>query len=258
MADAETARRAIRVLDLTDLNEPSSAGAIEKLCARARLPVPEEPRLRAAAVCVWPAFVPLAKAALAGSGVKVATVVNFPSGGMAPGRVVAATRATLGAGADEIDLVVPWRALLAGDPASVEATCAAIKAVLPAGVPLKAILETGMLRDEAPIRAACRRAIAGGADMLKTSTGKTPVNATPLAARVLLEESARAGRPVGVKVSGGVRTTTDAAAYLALADEVRGQGWATAGTFRFGASGLLDALISTVKGGVPKASATAY
>jgi deoxyribose-phosphate aldolase len=258
MADAETARRAIRVLDLTDLNEPSTAAGIEKLCARARQPVPEEPRLHAAAVCVWPAWVPMAKAALAGSGVTVATVVNFPSGGMALGDVVGPTRATLAEGADEIDLVVPWRALLAGDPASVEGACAAIKAVLPAGVPLKAILETGMLHDEVPIRAACRRAIAGGADMLKTSTGKTPVNATLAAARILLEESARAGRPVGVKISGGVRTTADAAGYLALADEARGQGWATAETFRFGASGLLDALISTVKGGAPRASATAY
>ncbi len=258
MADADIARRALRLLDQTDLNEPSSAAAVTALAARARAPVAAEPGLAVAAVCVWPQWVPTAAAALAGSAVGIATVVNFPSGRQAPPGVVAATRAALAAGATEIDLVVPWRALRAGDPASVELCCAAVKAVLPAGVPLKAILETGGLGDERAIRSAARRAIAGGADMLKTSTGKIAVSATPQAARLLLEEAAAAPRPVGVKVSGGVRTLADAAGYLEIADAVRGPGWARPETFRFGASGLLAALVAAIDGGPVAAGHAGY
>lgn len=258
MAEAQLARRALTLLDLTDLNEPSGVAAVEKLCAKARAPLASDPALTVAAVCVWPQYVATARAALAGSPVKIATVVNFPGGSQALSNVMAMTKAALADGADEIDFVIPWRGLLAGDAGSVELACSRIKLILPSHVPFKVILETGMLATEAAIRMACQRAIAGGADMLKTSTGKTAVSATPMAARILLEESAGAGRPVGVKISGGVRTTADAALYLGLADEVRGKGWATPGTFRFGASGLLDALVATVGGQTAAAPTNRY
>ena len=89
-------------------------------------------------------------------------------------------------------------------------------------------------------------AIAAEADFLKTSTGKTPISATPAAARVMLERIRASGKPVGFKASGGVRTLADAAVYLALADEIMGPAWATPATFRFGASGLLDALLADI------------
>ena len=107
---------------------------------------------------------------------------------------------------------------------------------------MKVIIETGELPDRAAIDRATHFAIANGADFVKTSTGKTPVSATPEAAEIVLEAIEVSGRPVGFKASGGIRTLADAAAYLDLADRIMGPGWATPATFRFGASGLLDAL----------------
>jgi deoxyribose-phosphate aldolase len=104
------------------------------------------------------------------------------------------------------------------------------------------IIETGELPDRAAIDRATHFAIANGADFVKTSTGKTRVSATPEAAEIVLEAIEVAGRPVGFKASGGIRTVADAANYLDLADRVMGPRWATPATFRFGASGLLDAL----------------
>jgi len=122
-----------------------------------------------------------------------------------------------------------------------------VRAVVPPGKTLKTILETGELKTPALIRAAARIAIGTGADIIKTSTGKTEVSATPEAVRLMLEEIRASGRQVGLKPSGGIRTADDARAYLALADEIMGEGWARPETFRFGASGLLDALL--VEGG---------
>ena len=98
--------------------------------------------------------------------------------------------------------------------------------------------------------------IAHGADFVKTSTGKTPVSATPEAAEIILEAIAVSGRPVGFKASGGIRTLADAATYLDLADTIMGAGWATPATFRFGASGLLDALQSALSASGSVARAT--
>ncbi len=116
------------------------------------------------------------------------------------------------------------------------------------GALLKVILETGRLPDAAAIRRAADIAIANGADFIKTSTGKTPVSATPEAARVMLEAIKASGRPVGLKPSGGIRTLADAATYLALADEMMGPGWASPATFRFGASGLHQTLLDALNG----------
>ena len=117
---------------------------------------------------------------------------------------------------------------------------AAVKAVCGADVPLKVILETGKLGPPGRVQAASRDAIAAGADFLKTSTGKTRVSATPAAARAMLSVIRDAPRPVGFKASGGIRSPRQAAAYLRLADDIMGTGWAAPRTFRFGASGLLQ------------------
>jgi deoxyribose-phosphate aldolase len=240
---SEAARRALACLDLTNLAEGCTAADIAALCARAVTPFG-----RVAAVCIWPRFVAVAKAHLAGTGVRVATVVNFPSGGLGLRAVRAEVAGALADGADEIDLVMPYRRLMAGDARPARRMVAAVRAAAP-GTLLKVILETGELGAEAMIRRAASVALAGGADFLKTSTGKVGTNATPAATRLLLEAARGAGRPVGVKPAGGVRTTADAEAYLALADGVMGPGWARPATFRFGASGLLDALLATLSGG---------
>jgi deoxyribose-phosphate aldolase len=110
------------------------------------------------------------------------------------------------------------------------------------------ILETGEIGDEPTIRAAAQLAVDEGADFIKTSTGKTATSATLSATAIMLDVIAGAGRRVGLKPSGGIRTLADAQAYLAQADERMGPGWVTPGTFRFGASGLLDVLLAEIDG----------
>jgi deoxyribose-phosphate aldolase len=122
-------------------------------------------------------------------------------------------------------------------------------------VRLKVILETGELGDAATIRAAADLALAAGADFVKTSTGKVKINATPEAAAELLAAIRACGRPAGFKAAGGIRTIADAAAYLALADAIMGPAWAAPATFRFGASGLLDALHGVLDGAAVSSAA---
>ena len=163
--------------------------------------------------------------------------------------VVALTNTALHDGADEIDLVLPYRALLGGDAAVAGAMVQAVRRAVPTESHLlKVILETGELVSAALIRSAAELAVAEGADFIKTSTGKTPISASLEATGIMLQVIANAGRPVGLKPSGGIRTLADAAAYLNQADAVMGSEWATTATFRFGASGLLTALESIIRG----------
>lgn len=248
----EVAARALACLDLTNLDADCDRGAVDVLCARA-----VTPHGPVAAVCVWPAFVAQAKAALAGGPVRVATVVNFPAGTAPVAEVAAEVRGALGDGADEIDLVVPWRALADGRPEVVTEMVAAIREVS-GGATLKTILETGELAEPGRIRGAAEAALAGGTDFLKTSTGKVKVNATPEAARILLDAIRESGRDVGLKPAGGVRTTADAGVYLGLCDEIMGPGWATPAHFRIGASGVLAALLATLDGAEAAAGPGGY
>jgi deoxyribose-phosphate aldolase len=237
-----TALRALVCLDLTNLENDCDEAAIADLCARA-----QTPHGSAAAVCIWPRFVAQAKQILDRTGIRVATVVNFPSGDAAPAAAAEEARSALADGADEIDMVVPWRALKAGDADAVTEAVRAVKAAC-GGATLKAILETGELADAALIGLAAERALDGGADFLKTSTGKVAVNATPEAAEIMLDAIARHGGGAGFKAAGGVRTVADAGVYLGLADRIMGKGWAGPKHFRFGASGLLAALLATLDG----------
>ena len=233
---ARVARRALPLLDLTDLGDACTAASIEDLCGRAR-------SSGVAAVCVWPHFVAASVRALRASGVRVATVINFPEGSEAVARTVAETQATLADGADEIDLVLPYRALMRGDVESARAMVEAVRAAC-AGRLLKVILETGELEDPDLIAQAGRLSLEAGADFIKTSTGKTAVSATLPAAEIMLGAiRARGGRAVGLKVSGGLRRVEDAAAYLALADRIMGPDWVSPTTFRIGASALHAELV---------------
>ena len=241
--ELEVARRALGLLDLTELSDDCTAEAVDRLCA---LAVGSAGRV--AAVCVWPAFVRQAKDALTGTGVRVATVVNFPGGGDDADATAAETSEALASGADEIDVVLPYRALLRGDTEVAAAVLDAVAAQLGPDHRMKVILETGELPDAATIESAARLAIDHRADFIKTSTGKTPVSATLEAAATMLEVIRTSDHPVGLKPSGGIRTLDDAQAYLDLADSVMGPRWATPATFRFGASGLHDALVAVLEG----------
>ncbi len=249
--DAATARRAIPLVDLTDLAEDADEAGTERLCARAAA-------AGVAAVCVWPRFVPLAVAALDGTGVRVATVVDFPGGDDAVTHVGNETAAAVEAGVDEVDVVLPYRAWLAGDVEHATAVLETVRSITTQIDAMKVIIESGMLPDQAAVAGATDLALAAGADFVKTSTGKTKVSATPEAAETILVElrtwsplDADPGRRgPGLKVSGGIRTVEDAATYLAIADRIMGPEWVTPHTFRFGASGLLDALQAAKRGGL--------
>ena len=239
MKESEIAKRALPLLDLTSLNDDDDDAAVDRLCARATGPYG-----RVAAVCVWPRFIARCREALAGSGVRVAAVANFPAGALDTEGAVAEVEAAAAAGADEVDLVWPYAAWLEGEHAAAGELVAACKAACGAERILKVILETGRLGSPENIAAASRDAIAAGADFIKTSTGKTEVSATLEAAEIMLTAIARSGRPVGFKAAGGIRTTAQAADYLALADRIVGPDWAAPETFRFGASGLLEDLLA--------------
>jgi deoxyribose-phosphate aldolase len=237
------AHRILGLLDLTDLSTTASAASIERLCERA-----VGPHGAVAAVCVWPAFVAQCARDLAGTPVEVATVVNFPHGGVDVDAVRREVHAAVEAGADELDVVLPYGAFLAGDLAAASAVLHAVGAIVERRRLVKVILETGEFPDQAAVASATRFAIDHGADFVKTSTGKTPVSATPEAVATMLGVIHDADRLVGIKPSGGIGTLAAAAGYLAQADDVMGPAWARASTFRFGASGLLDRLVAVIDG----------
>lgn len=251
--DAKTcAKRVLALVDLTDLNDNCDVAAIDQLCARATTAFGH-----VAAICIWPRFVAHAKPLLKGSGVRIATVVNFPSGNQSTEDVVRDTKTALADGADEIDLVMDYASFKAGQA---DAALAQMRTVRKAckGALLKIILETGELGDAETIRSAAELAISAGADFIKTSTGKVSTNATPQAAIIMLEAIKASGKAIGFKPAGGIRTLEDAEMYLDIADRIMGAGWATPKTFRFGASGLLDALLATAADTSPPPHQGAY
>lgn len=252
---SSTAHRAIALLDLTELGDHATVDDVTALCTRAI-----GPHGKVAAVCVWPRHVAHAARQLAATGVRIATVVNFPSGNDDIDAVVELARSAQLDGADEIDLVLPYRAFLAGDHARGAAMISAVRQAVAAGSgkTLKVILETGELVDLAVIRAAAELAIRHGADFIKTSTGKTPVSATLGATQVMLQVIHDLDPAVGLKPSGGIRTLADAAAHLAQADTIMGPAWASPATFRFGASGLLTALEAAIDGDTTVTGKAAY
>lgn len=244
------ARTALACLDLTSLNDADDAAAITRLCAQA-----DGPAGRPAALCVWPRFVAQARRE-APAGVRVAAVANFPAGGLDVVSAVADARAIVDAGGDEVDLVLPWRALQAGDTAAA-AVVQAVRAAC-AGRTLKLILESGDLATPELIRQASLIGLDAGVDFLKTSTGKTATGATPAAARVMLQAIADhpRGGAVGFKASGGVRKVGDAVVYIDLVRSILGDAALTPQRLRFGASGLLGDIAAVLAGGAGNATPT--
>ena len=236
---------AIRCIDLTTLEGRDSPGRVRSLCAKAAYPGPGAPRV--AAVCVYPNLVAVAKDALRGTGVKVASVATaFPSGLSSLDVKLRDTEAALASGADEIDMVIDRGAFLAGDEQHVFDEIVAVKQLC-GPVHLKAILETGELGSYDATRRASDLALEAGADVIKTSTGKIGTSATLATALVMAEAirdfARRSGERRGLKVAGGVRNTKSAIAYLVLLDETLGEDWLSPDMFRIGASALLDDLL---------------
>ncbi len=257
--DAALARRLLGMLDLTTLNDADDGAVIQAVAGNAATPLG-----RVAALCTWARLIGDALAALAGTGVPVAAVANFPAGGADVADAVAQCARAVAAGAAEVDLVFPWRAFLAGDAHTPLVMIRACREACGAAARLKIILETGQLGTPARMREAADIAIAGGAQFLKTSTGKTQPGATLAAAQIMLEAIAQArmgGVRVGFKASGGIRTMADAVSYLEAYEHRFGVGSAQPTEFRIGASHLVHELLavagakSAIKG---SAAAAAY
>jgi deoxyribose-phosphate aldolase len=246
-------RLAVSMMDLTTLEGADTPGKVEALCSKARRPDPADPEVPpVAAVCVYPTLVAVAKHALAGSGVKVASVATaFPSGQASMAVRLADVADAVDAGADEVDMVINRGAFLAGryrevfeEILMVKESCGAAR--------LKVILETGELGTYDHVRRASMLAMAAGADFIKTSTGKIQPAATLPVTLVMLEAIRdfhdRTGRMIGMKPAGGVRTAKQSIQYLVLVNETLGPAWLTPEWFRIGASSLLnDCLMQLAK-----------
>lgn len=250
----EAARLALQCLDLTSLNAADTSADIDALCQRAQTPFGP-----VAAVCVWPRFVAQARAALPRS-IRVAAVANFPAGDLDAAVAVADARAIVAAGGDEVDVVLPYRALMQGQAQACADLLAQVRQACLAPVVLKVIIESGELGSDAHIAQATQLALDAGADFVKTSTGKTPVSATPEAAQTMLRTLAAHARAAsaGFKASGGIRSVTDAQAYLQQAATILGPQALVPQRFRFGASGLLNDIEAVLGGQARVANTSAY
>jgi deoxyribose-phosphate aldolase len=239
-----TARRLLSLTDLTSLNDSDDERTMQKLLQRASTRAG-----KVAAVCCWARFIPLARPALEGTGIALAVVANFPAGAADPQAAAAETAAAVAAGANEVDVVFPYRALLGGDERSGMKLVTACRAACGAHARLKVILETGQLGSDRNISTAARIACEGGAHFLKTSTGKTQPGATIEAVTVLLDVIAQYHKrdiKIGLKVSGGIRSVEQAKQYLDLYEDYQGVGAATPATFRIGASSLVSDILTVL------------
>lgn len=236
------AERILSLIDFTSLNESDTDASIALFFEKARQTIGH-----VAAVCLLPRFVHLAAVEFSGSPIKVATVANFPEGASPLEEVLVEIGRALEAGAQEIDVVLPYHRYLAGERQYAHTFVSACKAACGDNVLLKVILETGALNDTTIIADASYDVLAAGADFIKTSTGKIPEGATLEAAATMLlvanHIAPQLKRRVGVKVSGGIRTLAQAIQYVELADNIWGKERVTPEAFRIGASQLLEEVI---------------
>jgi deoxyribose-phosphate aldolase len=244
--------RAITCMDLTTLSGDDTDERVRRLCAKARQPIQQELvtqlgieslNIKVGAVCVYHTFVETAVRALQGSGIPVAAVsTGFPAGLSPLDERVAEIRRSVESGAQEIDVVITrahvfggrWQALF-DEIATFKAACG--------NAHMKVILGTGDLLTLRNVARASMVAMMAGADFIKTSTGKEPVNATlPVGlvmVRAIREYAQETGMTVGFKPAGGIRTAKQSLEWLALMKDELGDSWLNASMFRFGASGML-------------------
>ncbi len=245
MSLKDAAQQVLELIDLTSLDDNDNPEKIIALCRKATTPYGQ-----VAALCIYPQFIEVAREyCLAHNlNLKIATVANFPNGGADLEKALAQTTAAISLSADEVDLVFPYHALIAGDQTSGATMVKAAKEACGTKL-LKVIIESGSLKEPQLIRMASEIAIANGADFIKTSTGKSALSATLVAAEIMLQVIREQGRPCGFKASGGIRSVLEAKAYLDLASQIMGAAWIRPDNFRFGASSLLDDVLHTLEMG---------
>jgi len=253
--EQDIAKRTLSLLDLTSLNDDDTDSTIELLCEKA-----DSDFGHVAAVCVWPRFVKLASTRLAGSDINIAAVANFPEGLPNIENAVATCHEIIQAGGDEVDVVMPYNAYLQGNSKIAAELISACKSACANDARLKVIIETGVLETAEAIKGASLLALDNGADFIKTSTGKVPIAATPVAAKIMLQtlKNHTAVATAGFKAAGGIKDVASAKVYLDLADEIMGSSWVSPQTFRFGASGVLTSLLDVLNGRKTHSITTGY
>ncbi len=249
--ERQALRTIFQSIDFTTLEAFDNEKRISDFCAEALAFPKNPPYLSVPAICIYSPFVKQAKALLQGSGIKVATVAcAFPSGQMPFNLKVREVEYCVEQGADEVDMVISRGTFLAGRYEEVFDEIKTIKATC-GQAHLKVILETGELQSVANIRKASEIAILAGADFIKTSTGKVPVAATPLAAIVMIdtikEYHEATGKIIGFKPAGGMKTPDDALTYYYLVKGILGDEWLNKDLFRVGTSRLAGKIIEIIK-----------
>lgn len=233
MISEDDKKKIFSLLDLTSLNDNDNAATIAALCEKAVGPLGH-----VAAVCVYPECISYAVEALRNTSIKIATVANFPHGIEEEAQILASIAYALNAGANEIDVVFPYRRYLQGDKKGALNIITACRNFIGSEIILKVILETGVLSNLSTIEEVSEKLILAGANFLKTSTGKVTVGATLEAASTILYAIKASGANVGFKASGGIRTVEQAMLYIRLAQDIMGKDWVTPEHFRIGTSGI--------------------
>jgi len=243
---------AVRMIDLTTLEGADTPGKVAALTSKGIRPDPADPTVPSvAAICVYPNLVPTAVDRTRGTSVKVASVATaFPSGQAPLNLKVAEVREVVELGADEVDMVIDRNAFLSGRYAKVYDEIVQVKEAA-GDVHVKVILETGELGTYDNVRRASLLAIAGGADFIKTSTGKLSTSATLGVTLVMLEAIRdvyeETGRRVGMKAAGGIRNSKQAVQHLVQVHETLGPEWLTPDLYRIGASSLLNDVLMQIR-----------
>lgn len=252
----------IPFIDLTSLNQNDNEESITALCKNAITPFGN-----VAAVCVYHQFVKLSVNLLKHTSINIATVVNFPHGESELPKILQEIESALNHQANEIDMVFPYRDYLNGNKKKALKTVAAARALCRNDIKLKIIIETGKLKSLDTVKLISEELINLGVDFIKTSTGKTEHGASLEAATAILStikealpkhsESGSANNinelknnldpmllhHAGIKISGGIRTISQAQSYIQLTNEIMGKEWINPSVFRIGASGLLSEIL---------------
>jgi deoxyribose-phosphate aldolase len=244
---------AIRMMDLTTLEGADTPGKVAALSSKGIRPDPSDPNIPSvAAICIYPNLVPYALERTRGTTVKVASVATaFPSGQSSLEIKLAEVREVVEAGVHEVDMVIDRGAFLSGRYAKVYDEIVRVKEICAGRAHLQVILETGELGTYDNVRRASLLAIAGGADFIKTSTGKAATNAT-LPVQLCMLEVIRdvheeTGRVVGMKAAGGIRQSKQAVQFLVQVHETLGLAWLTPDRYRLGASTLLNDVLMQIR-----------
>ncbi len=240
--NVEMAQKILGLIDLTSLNTNDTKEDIKNLCKNAVTANGCVP-----AICIYSHFVPDAIKLLKKTGIKVATVTNFPSGMPDINLALFETKLAIERGSDEVDIVLPYHQVINGKINLAGKMIKKAKKICGKKT-LKVIIESGELKTSKLIETASIISIENGADFIKTSTGKVAINATLDATEIMLQVIKQYGGECGFKAAGGIKTVAEATKYLELTQKILGESYINSHTFRFGASSLLNDVLNVLNG----------